>query len=183
MGIFTTKAENISELSEVDAGFMSALPLMPFRLLTQVIGFFRHFMKNGMELEALVHIYWDIENEEYHAVVPKQLVEKAHVSASFSLEDVLDETKYIHFADIHSHNSMPAIFSAEDNRDERATRVYMVIGKLNQYFPEISVRISNGGRYLPIHLSTIVRGIPDEFPQYWTEAVSYKKPLKVVVKG
>lgn len=182
MGVFTTKAENIKELSEVDAGFMSALPLIPFRLLTQVIGFFRHFMQNGLELEALVHIYWDIENEEYHIAVPKQFVEKAHVSATFSIDDVLDEKRYIHYADIHSHNSMQAVFSPVDDRDERATRVYMVIGKLNQYFPEISVRISNGGRYLPIPLSTVVQGIPNAFPQYWTEAVSYKKPLKVVVK-
>lgn len=180
MGIFTTKAENIAELSEVDAGFMPALPLVPFCLLTQVISFFRHFMKNGLELEALVHIYWDIENEEYHIAVPKQFVEKAHVSATFSIDDVLDEEKYIHFADIHSHNSMPAMFSAEDDRDERAARVYIVIGKLNQYFPEISARISNGGRYLPIPLSTIVQGIPNEFPQYWTETVSFKAPIKPV---
>lgn len=185
MGIFTTKAEGASELSEVSAGFMPALPLMPFGILTQIIGFFRHFMKNGLELEALVHIYWDIKNEEYHVAVPKQLVEKAHVSATFSLDDVLDENKYIHFADIHSHNSMPAVFSAVDDRDERATRVYIVIGKLNQYFPEISARISNGGRFLPIPLASIVRGISSEFPQYWTESVSCKKsinPIKAVIR-
>lgn len=182
MGIFTTKVEGASELSEVSAGFMPALPLIPFSLLSQIIGFFRHFMQNGLELEALVHIYWDIENEEYHIVVPKQLVEKAHISATFSLEDVLDEEKYIHFADIHSHNSMPAVFSAVDDRDERATRVYIVIGKLNEYFPEISARISNGGRFLTIPLASIVRGLPCEFPQYWTESVSFKQPLKVVVR-
>ncbi len=72
-----------------------------------------------------------------------------------------------------------ALAKAEDDRDELATRVYIVIGKLNQYFPEISARISNGGSYLPVPLSTIVRGIPSEFPQYWTEAVSYRKPIKL----
>lgn len=175
MGKFVTKTENISELSEISAGFYSALPLIPFSLLERVIAFFRHYMRNGNELEALVHVYWNVKDGRYHVVVPKQEVSKAYVSATFSLEDVLDNKEYIHFADIHSHNSMPAKFSAVDDKDEKATRVYIVIGKLYQYFPEISVRISNGGRFLPISPAQIFEDIPSEFPKHWTSAVTYGK--------
>ena len=180
MGTFTTKAEGIKELSEISAGFHSALPLIPYKILAQVIGFFKSLMKNREELEALVHLYWDMQNKEYHVVVPKQSVGKVYVYAKFLLEDSLDDKRYIHYADIHSHNSMPAIFSSVDDRDERATRVYIVIGRLNQYFPEVSVRISNGGRYLPIELSSIVMGIPDEFPEYWSRAVTIEKSKKLL---
>lgn len=171
MGKFVTKAKGLTELSEISAGFNSALPLIPFELLREVIAFFRHFMKDGIELEALVHIYWNKNDEQYHIVVPKQEVSKAYISATFSLEDVLDDESFIHFADIHSHNSMRAKFSSVDDADEKATRVYAVIGKLDEYFPEISVRISNGGRYLTIPVSQIFEGVPSHFPDHWTEAV------------
>lgn len=171
MGRFVTKAKGLTELSEISAGFNSALPLIPFELLREVIAFFRYFMKDGIELEALVHIYWNKNDEQYHIVVPKQEVSKAYISATFSLEDVLDDESFIHFADIHSHNSMRAKFSSVDDTDEKATRVYAVIGRLDEYFPEISVRISNGGRFLPIPVSQIFEGVPSHFPTHWTEAV------------
>ena len=169
-GRFITPAVNVSELSEVRAGFFPALPPIPFPLICQVIGFFRHFM-GERELEAMVHIYWDKAEEEYRIAVPKQQVGKAHIDARIDIEDVLDESRFVCFADIHSHNSMPAKFSAVDDRDERATRVYIVIGRLNQYFPEINARISNGGRFLPIPLKTVVGGIPQDFPEHWLQTV------------
>ena len=57
-------------------------------------------------------------------------------------EDLPDDTRYLYYADIHSHNSMKAVFSAIDDMDERGTRLYLVIGRLDQFFPEISARIS-----------------------------------------
>ena len=58
------------------------------------------------------------------------------------------EDGLIHYADIHSHNSMAAQFSDIDDADERANRLYLVMGRLNQYFPEVSARICNGGTFL-----------------------------------
>lgn len=170
IGKFITQSEGISEIS---AGFIPTLPLIPFDLLCQVIGFFRHFMSGEQEFEAMVHVYWDTNNKEYHISAPQQFVERAHISAEFNND--FDAQKYIHVANIHSHNSMPAVFSAVDDLDEQPTRVYIVIERLNQYFPEISARISNGGRYLPIQLSTIIENLPNEFPKDWLKSVTYKR--------
>lgn len=72
------------------------------------------------------------------------------VDALLDDEELMTSDRYIHYADLHSHNRMPAVFSKTDDHDERATRVYMVVGRLDRYFPEITVRISNGGRFLEI---------------------------------
>jgi hypothetical protein len=44
--------------------------------------------------------------------------------------------------DIHSHNTMPAKFSFIDDQDEKATRLYAVLGKLDGYWPGIDLRLS-----------------------------------------
>ena len=76
--------------------------------------------------------------------------------------------RYIHYADLHSHNRMPAVFSKTDDHDERATRVYMVVGRLDRYFPEITVRISNGGRFLEIAPEQVLEMPPvGHFPPEW----------------
>ena len=71
------------------------------------------------------------------------------VDALLDDEELMTSDRYIHYADLHSHNRMPAVFSKTDDHDERATRVYMVVGRLDRYFPEITVRISNGGLEMP----------------------------------
>lgn len=169
-GRFIVPATDIPELSEVSAGFFPALPPLPFSLFCQVIGFFRHFM-GEKELEAMVQIYWDKELHEYRIAVPHQFVGKASVDAHIDIEDALDDERYTCFADIHSHNSMSARFSAIDDRDERMTRVYMVIGKLNSFFPDISARISCGGKRCQIDPATVIEGLFQDFPLEWTARV------------
>ena len=90
--------------------------------MRQIIAFFRSFMaEHGQEYEALVLIYWDKWKEEYLAYVPKQNVSKAGIHASLRENPYDDESRYIHYADIHSHNSMEAFFSSIDDADERGT--------------------------------------------------------------
>ena len=159
------------DLSDVRAGFRPALPPIPFDLFCEVIAFFRSFLHDGLEYEALVHVYWDKACEEYRVVVPPQWVQKASVDAVISLEDVLDEERYIHFADIHSHNTMAAKFSATDDADEKASRVYIVVGRLHEYFPHVSARVSCNGVFVPIPLSQVVTPLPPNFPAHWSDAV------------
>ena len=77
------------------------------------------------------------------------------------------EDGLIHYADIHSHNSMAAQFSSIDDADEKGDRLYLVMGRLDQYFPEVSARICNGGTFLPIHPGDVLEGVPREFPSWW----------------
>ena len=55
-------------------------------------------------LEALVHIYWDKLQQQYFIHVPKQLVSRASVDALLDNEALQDSDRYIHYADLHSHN-------------------------------------------------------------------------------
>ena len=89
----------------------------------------------------------------------------------------------VHFMDIHSHNSMKAFFSPTDNADEKATRLYTVIGNLHEYFPDIKTRISNGGKFLDIDPLEVFEFEDCSFPIKWTENVQFRKQHKDYVGG
>ncbi|WP_409969835.1 hypothetical protein RFF05_08005 [Bengtsoniella intestinalis] len=175
MGDFVTKKNRVSELSVVRAGFTPALPLIPQHILSTVIAFFRRFMAR-QEYEALAHIYWDREQEEYTLHIPKQTVSKVFIHADL-LEDGLDEARYLHYADIHSHNSMAAKFSSQDDRDEQATRLYFVVGRLDKFFPDITARICAGGVYQEIDPALVLEPMEQEFPCEWLNRVTIKKKM------
>jgi PRTRC genetic system protein A len=170
IGIFTTRTTNCRELSVVAAGFIPALPRLPMNLLLEVISFFRAFMREGVNHEAIVNVLWDKELNMFCSYVPPQVVTYATAIADLSV--MPDPDRYLHYMDIHSHNVMPAIFSKTDDRDEKATRVYAVIGRLDRYMPEISVRISNGGKYLPIAPDIVFEPLAMEYPARWHDSVT-----------
>lgn len=170
MGEFIAPKNNIVEFSSVRAGFTPALPLIPRELLLKAIGFFRHFMEEYAEFEALIHVYWDRKNEEFVLHVPHQRVYKAYLNADLRA-DALPEDQYLHYADIHSHNSMAAKFSHIDDMDELATRLYIVIGRLEQYFPSVTARMSCGGVFQEIDLAEIAEPLNEDFPAEWLDCV------------
>lgn len=181
-GVFPTleaaraSKHKITEFSEVRAGFRPALPRIPQELLRAIIGFFRSQMESGAEFEALVRIYWDRKDQKFVPFVPKQRVTKDRVTVRLTDEDLPDDTRYLYYADIHSHNSMKAVFSAIDDMDERGTRLYLVIGRLGQFFPEISARISCGGSFVPVEPSLVLEGLDGSFPAEWSGKVIHQLP-------
>lgn len=177
-GEFITSAEgnrNITILDDIRPSFQSSLPRIPYTLMEQVLGLFRtmlHTGKGQRPVEALVHIYWDKLEQRYFVHVPKQIVSRVSVDAILDNEELLDSDRYIHYADLHSHNRMSAVFSKRDDYDERATRVYMVVGCLDRYFPEITVRICNGGHFLEIAPEQVLEMPPvAQFPAEWMESI------------
>lgn len=153
-----------------------ALHLIPKALMEQIITFFRSFMNEDGTFEALAHIYWDREAEEFTVHIPKQEVSKAYVSADLRTE-VLPEARYLHYADIHSHNDMEAMFSPVDDADERATRLYLVVGRLDRFFPSITARVSCGGVYQRIDPSIVLEGMGQGFPSGWLDHVTHSEGL------
>ena len=176
LGEFIAPKHKITEFSEVRAGFRPALPRIPQELLRAIIGFFRSQMEAGTEFEALVRIYWDREEQKFIPFVPKQRVTKDSVTVRLTDEDLPDEQRYLYYADIHSHNSMKAVFSAIDDMDERGTRLYLVIGRLDRFFPEISARISCGGSFVPIEPGLVLEGLDSSFPAEWSGKVVHQLP-------
>lgn len=174
LGEFIVPKNNVVEFPQIRAGFTPALPLIPMFLLGEVISFFRCYMNEREEFEAMAHILWDKENEEFVVHIPEQEVSKAHINADLS-RDTLPESRYLHYADIHSHNSMEARFSSTDDRDEKATRLYIVLGRLDRFFPEISVRMSCGGVFQPLDPATVLESVGEVFPHQWHDNVK-KQP-------
>ncbi len=171
LGEFIAPKDCVIDLPSVVAGFTPALPLVPMELLAQIISFFRCCMSGPEEFEALAHIFWDREEEKFVAHIPKQRVTKAHIDADLTQED-LPEDRYLHYIDIHSHNSMEAKFSRVDDEDERATRIYIVVGRLDKFFPDITVRMSCGGSYLELPPGCVLESFGAVFPAEWRTQVT-----------
>ena len=170
MGEFIAPKNKVVDFAEVRAGFTPALPLIPRELMGQIISFFRSFMNEGMEYEAMVFLYWDRQEEEFVVYVPKQSASKASIHADLA-DNTLPEDRYLHYADIHSHNSMAAKFSVIDDADEKATRLYIVVGRLDRFYPDVTARVSCGGTYIQIDPHLVMEGVGEEFPAEWLDQV------------
>lgn len=170
MGRFITPAGAAQGLCSIKAGFIPALPLVPSHLLLQIVSFFRSMLTESGSYEAIANILWDRYDQTFITVIPKQ--EVGHVSAKSILPE-LDIERYLHYMDIHSHNVMNAKFSGIDDRDEKATRLYAVLGRLDNYFPRIKVRMSNGGKYMEINPALVFEPFWEHFPIEWSEQVTF----------
>ena len=175
IGTFIAEADSVSLFSKVRAGFIPALPKIPYSILSEIIAFFKTFVTEKSENEAMANIYWSFEEEKYRVHVPKQTVTKASVDTN--LPDI-DEEKFLLVMEVHSHNTMGAVFSRTDDKDEIATRLYTVIGRLDKVFPDMTTRISVGGKHLVIDPAIVFDGIGGEFPEKWKEAVEIRKNQK-----
>ena len=174
-GEFIAPKNNVTDFAEVRAGFTPALPKIPGSLMGQIIAFFRAFMTENEENEALALIYWDKVKQEFFAYVPKQTVCKVEIEANLHDCPYDDAERYICYADIHSHNSMDAFFSAKDDSDERSTGLYFVLGKLDQFYPDIKARIFCGDTFVPIDPDTVIEGLEQQFPVEWLDQVTIQK--------
>lgn len=168
MGTFIAKAESVPMLDKVRVGFIPALPKIPYEILSEIISFFKSYIIENEEFEALAYIFWSFEREEYFVYIPKQKVSKARVEPECSF---IDDEKNLLVMQIHSHNTMNAFFSRDDDASELATKLYSVVGRLDKVFPDIRTRISVGGKFVEINPSTVFDGFEGEFPKNWQESV------------
>ena len=173
MGTFTAPVNTVPEFPDIETGVELTVPKIPFSLLSRVVRFFRA-MTEVREMEVLVHILYDTERGEYTVRVPEQRV--THVSVHCEHNEVYPD-HLIHVMDIHSHNTMAARFSPVDDADERATRLYAVIGRLNRAFPSIRVRACCGGQFIPVSATSVFDMSSDasSFPSEWLEQVHVPK--------
>lgn len=178
MGTFIAPTEKVTSFKKVRAGFIPALPKIPYKTLSEIIAFFKSYVDRDGAVEALAYIYWSFADSRYYVHVPKQVVGKARVDST--LPDI-DEEKFILVMEIHSHNTMPGFFSSTDDSDEKATRLYTVVGSMDKVFPEIRTRMSCGGKFVEINPEEVFEGFDGVFPENWKEAVEIRKrPCKEV---
>lgn len=168
IGTFIAPAKNVTILNKVRAGFTPALPKIPYVVLEQIISFFKSLVTDEYEYEALAFIYWSKKENQYQAYVPLQYVSKDSVN---SILPDIDEDEYILVMEIHSHNTMEAVFSYKDNNDEKETRLYTVIGKLDHFFPSIKTRCSVNGNFIELNPSEVFEERSCNYPCLWDKAI------------
>lgn len=179
VGTFTAPAGPLPEFPIVNNGFKMSLPKIPMHILMFILNFFKE-LSDRSELEALVHILYDTKRQKYTIRVPKQ--ELTHTSVYSILEEEYPE-HLIHVMDIHSHNTMPARFSTIDNEDEKATRLYAVAGRFDLGFPEITVRASCGGQFIPLNLTDVFdinfKAYP--YPELWDKQLTITHKARLML--
>jgi len=157
IGTFTVPAGEVFFRGQSDNAKLELnLPKLPVNLLHQTVSLFDQFMaKTGMSrstLEAFVQIFWDRQKEEYFIHVPEQLVSMASVRY-INTQEIMKE--HLLVMDIHSHNDMSAFFSGTDDGDEVSTRLFGVVGKMNDEWPQASFRMGVAGQYHYLDISDV----------------------------
>lgn len=170
IGTFIAPASHIAELENIGAGFSMSLPRVPASMIGQIISFFRAVCAKYGDYEALVNVLWDRQHKRYTLHVPSQRVTPVCVKTDLTHQP--DPARYLHVMDVHSHNRMAARFSHVDDRDEQATRLYMVVGRLDKYYPDIRCRFACGGRHIEIPVEQVCEQEKNPFEPDWLCAVS-----------
>ena len=144
IGTFTGLEDVVThEVSNVD--FTMSLPKIPGTILNEIV---REFKKD-LTKENMLQIYWSVENMCYYLVKPKATYTKVRVNYELAHSmDVLVMT-------VHSHNTMPAIFSNTDDNDEIYTGLFGVIGNLNKQFMSASFRAGMEGSFKTLSITDL----------------------------
>jgi hypothetical protein len=180
IGIMVSRAEEVRELEEIPTGFRFDLPLIPGKFLLQVLCFFRGYCNQWEENEVMVQIFWDTQAQRYILDCPHQWVSRERIDATLS-RSLEDSDRYVEVCHIHSHNSMPAVFSSTDNANEKAFMIYAVIGCLHRKDPEMVLRVGYNGKYFHLPLERIFENpkidspllIP--YPTEWNKRVHIRQ--------
>ena len=104
----------------------------------------------GTELHA--EVYWNIGTDQYELLVPKQIATRSRVIPARN--DFVDENR-IKVMEIHSHHVWEARPSAEDDAHERSPILYAIVGKVNDLFPDLSVRTCLNGCHIPLRICDV----------------------------
>ena len=127
------------------------LPTLPISFLKTII---EHARRYPHEV-----VYYIIRNED---VGTMQLVVGKHGTA-VSIDDLVDpypDSQIV--AQIHSHHSMGAFFSATDNAADQEFRLYGVVGRTNYTIPHVAFRLGVHGYHFDLNVSAIFDDALDE---------------------
>jgi PRTRC genetic system protein A len=102
------------------------------------------------DIERFVAIYWD--GSSYRLEYPEQNSTGASVKYRPVANTVIE---------LHSHASMPAFFSATDNRDEQGLKLYGVVGRCDMPTPVIMLRVGVYGYFALVDWSDVFEGFLD----------------------
>lgn len=138
--VLQAKKKGNNEGSHMDSSFSNRR--IPFEILKEFISISQYFSeKYGTEVHG--DIYLKKDTNKFVLDIPKQQAHQLWVEVTESpletAEKVL-EGNYIKCMEIHSHHSMSPFPSSQDDESERAPILYAIVGRIDKFFPEITVR-------------------------------------------
>ncbi len=155
--------------------FQWKLPKIPMFMLDGIERFFS-YVTIDFGTEALVQICYNTKGKSYYVWIPEQKVSKTEVTTD---EMVISTSEVYHVMDIHSHNTMGAFFSNKDNLDEKANRVYGVMGCLDKEPTEMKFRAATGGKFVDVEASELFEDDHTDYGYYFAQEL-YENWLSVV---
>ena len=123
------------------------------------------WFQNDPDTERFFAVRWD--GQAYRLVFPEQ----AGTATSLAYRPPAGVV-----AEFHSHGSLSAFFSATDDRDEQAFRIYGVVGRLDTARPELSLRVGVYGYFAPVAWSQVFGG-PDPGLRLMGEGTESTNPI------
>jgi PRTRC genetic system protein A len=116
---------------EYSETIIQLLPKPPIEILNKIIKIFE-YMYQQIVGEICVNVYYRIHDRKFIIDIMKQKVTSIHINYQYNKYE--DDPNYIKYLQIHSHHNMSAIFSPDDNNDEKQSIpcYFGLIGKLNK---------------------------------------------------
>ncbi|QHA38741.1 hypothetical protein D5E69_23200 (plasmid) [Rossellomorea marisflavi] len=138
------KGLNCKEESSYEDSSLSSKKKIPASILNDFITLSKEFAATfGVELHA--DIYFDLALNEFFMDIPHQEASRYTVERTeqpYVTANKLMERKFIKVMEIHSHHYFSTTPSSLDNQNERQENMlYAIIGSVDHYFPEITVRV------------------------------------------
>lgn len=131
--------------------FQFALPKIPDALVEEI----KQVARKNACREIAAQIFWEPDKNRYLLYFPRQ--EAGRTSVHFERNNNLEFTKVL-VADFHSHGSLPAFFSAVDNRDELGWRLFSVLGFCDTEHPKLKLRVGANGSFIDLDSREYIGG-------------------------
>lgn len=164
-GISIDKLQNIqysnSQLVKfkTDTNIIQSIQKPNISIFIKIIEIFK-YVYNRIKSEVCVNVYFDKISGLFRISIDDQIV--SEITASYNYNKKFEMSKdYIRYLQIHSHHTMAASFSSQDDHDEESTSLcyYGVVGKLNSnssfYNVDSKFRYWNGIRFVNIEFSNV----------------------------
>lgn len=153
-------------------GFSLNVPKIPISFFETIISFFKKIYEKHSS-EVFVQCFYDFNKKEFILFCPEQKVGLASVKYERDLK--FEQNKILVF-EVHSHASMSAFFSGTDNKDEKSDGFFGVVGKLNNFYPEVIFSCVVGGNRKEISIDDIFDiERDDNFPKDWINKIKKEK--------
>lgn len=135
-----------------------------FELVQRIpYGLFKGVLVDAWKSYEKEKLYYFIYEDGWRVYVPAQRVSGTTVHPI----DQYDPLGVKALIELHSHGTMHAVFSPQDNRDETGFRIYSVIGNMNGKL-EITTRVGVYGQFWNIP-STWVYDYPGKIIKDWND--------------